>query len=83
MPRTRAFILLALLLAMPATVSTANVITDWDEKAVDIVQPGMAFPPPTNVRTVAIVDLAMFEAVNAIESHYTPYKIRLPATSKC
>src|SRR5215472_10668448 len=85
MARTRAFILLALLLAMPATVSTANVITDWDEKAVDIVQPGMAFPPPTVFRTIAILHVAMFDAVNSIERRYKPYKVQLsasPDTSK-
>src|SRR5215467_1499631 len=85
MARTRAFILLALLVAMPATVSTANVITDWDEKAVDIVQPGMAFPPPTVYRTIAVLHVAMFDAVNSIEPRYKPYKIQLsasPDTSK-
>jgi len=85
MARTRAFILLALLLSMPATVSTANVITDWDEKAVDIVQPGMAFPPPTVFRTIAILHVAMFDAVNSIERRYKPYKVELsasPDTSK-
>src|SRR6516165_5843801 len=79
MARTRAFILLALLLSMPATVSTANVVTDWDEKAVDIVQPGMAFPPPTVFRTIAILHVAMFDAVNSIERRYKPYKVELPS----
>ena len=78
----RDWMLLTVLLTAPVTAA-GNVITDWDEKAVALVQPEMAFPPPSAVRTVAIVDLAMFEAVNAIEPRYKPYKIRLPATSMC
>ena len=44
-------ILLALLLVTPTTVSTANVVTDWDAMAVGIVQTGTAPPPPLGFRT--------------------------------
>ena len=70
--------MLALLLA-PAP-ALANVITDWDEKAVGIVQPGTSFPPPTAYRTIAILHVAMFDAVNSIEQRYKPYKVQLPAS---
>jgi hypothetical protein len=76
--------LLTLSLIAPAPV-LANVITDWDEKAVNIVQPGTAFPPPTALRTVTILHVAMFDAVNSIEPRYKPYKVQLsasPDTSK-
>jgi hypothetical protein len=76
----REWVLLALLFTAPVTAATANVITDWDEKAVGIVQPGMAFPPPTAFRTIAILHIAMFDAVNSIEPRYKPYKIQLPAS---
>ena len=72
--------LVALLLTAPITAASGNVITDWDEKAVSVAQPATGPLPPTAVRTVAIADIAMFEAVNAIEPRYKPYKIRLPAT---
>jgi hypothetical protein len=62
MTGTRGFILLALLVATPATVTTANVVTDWDAKAVGIVQSGTAPPPPLGFRTMAILHTAMFEA---------------------
>ena len=74
----RGWIVLALLLA-PAP-ALANVITDWDEKAVGIVQPGTSFPPPTAYRTIAILHVAMFDAVNSIEQRYKPYKVQLPAS---
>jgi len=72
--------LLALLLTAPMAAATGNVVTDWDEKAVAILQPGTARPPETAFRTMAILHLAMFDAVNSIEPRYKPYKIRLPAT---
>jgi len=80
----RGWVVLALMLIAPVPV-VANVITDWDEKAVNFVQPGTTFPPPTAARTIAILHVAMFDAVNSIEPHYKPYKVQLsasPNTSK-
>jgi len=71
--------LLALLLSVPVATAAANVITDWDEKAVGVVQTKM--PPPAGYRVMAIVHLAMFEAVNSIEPHYKPYKAKLSASA--
>jgi hypothetical protein len=68
---------LALLLAMPFATAGANVITDWDEKAVSVVQTKMA--PPAGYRIMAIMHLAMFEAVNSVEPRYKPYKAKLSA----
>ena len=75
----RGWIVLALLLIAPLP-ALANVITDWDEKAVGIVQPGTTFPPPTAFRTITILHVAMFDAVNSIEPRYKPYKVQLPAS---
>jgi hypothetical protein len=72
--------LLALLLTAPMTAAAGNVITDWDEKTVSILQTGTVPPPPTAFRTMAILHVAMFDAVNSIEPRYKPYKIRLSAT---
>jgi hypothetical protein len=82
---TREWMLAALLLTVPMTAATGNVITDWDEKAVSVVQTGTVPPPPTAFRTMAILHVAMFDAVNSIEPRYKPYKTRLsaaPDTSK-
>src|SRR5260370_17508590 len=70
--------LLALLLSVPLTAAAANVITDWDEKAVGVVQTKM--PPPAGYRVMAVVHLAMFEAANSIEPRSKPDKAQLSAT---
>src|SRR5438477_12090937 len=76
--RKTAWGLLALLLSVPVAAAAANVITDWEEKAVGIVQTKM--PPPAGSRIMAMLHLAMFEAVNSIEPRYKLYKAKLAAT---
>jgi len=69
--------MLALCLVLgSATTASADVITDWNEKAVAFVTPRMT--PPAAQRAVAIVHVAMFDAVNAIEPRYRPYLVQLP-----
>jgi hypothetical protein len=46
MPARREWILLAVLLTAPMAMATGNVNTDWDERAVALVQPRTVFPPP-------------------------------------
>lgn len=55
-----------------------NVITDWDEKGTAVIQ-GFAPAAPRvgasgSTRIMAIMHLAMFEAVNAIDTKYEGYK---------
>ena len=75
----REWMLLAVLLTAPMATATGNVITDWDEKAIALVQPGTVFPPPTALRTTAMLHLAMFDAVNSIKHRYKPYGAQLVA----
>jgi hypothetical protein len=75
----REWMLLAVLLTAPMATATGNVITDWDEKAIALVQPGTVFPPPTALRTTAMLHLAMFDAVNSIKHRYKPYGVQLVA----
>jgi len=60
----------------------ANVITDWDDKALVAVSP-MASLGGTNPymaqRMMAMVHAAMFDTVNSIERRYQPYLVQLPA----
>jgi hypothetical protein len=74
----RAWLLLAACLLTPLSAASANVVTDWDEKAVALIQPRMV--PPVAYRTMAIVHIAMFDAVNSIEPLYRPHFAQLPAT---
>jgi len=60
----------------------ANVITDWDEKAVAATAPMVSLaggaPYPAQ-RMMGMVHAAMFDAVNSIERRYRPYLVQLPA----
>jgi hypothetical protein len=60
----------------------ANVITDWDEKAVAAAAPMISLAggaPYTAQRMMGMVHAAMFDAVNSIEPRYRPYLVQLPA----
>src|SRR5258708_40112180 len=71
MPRIIRNVLLAHALAC-STAASANVITDWDAKAVAVAAPGAA-----GLRELAMVHVAMFDAVNSIEPRYRPCLIQL------
>ena len=72
----RVLVTVAFIVSAPSAF--ADVITDWNEKAVAFVTPRMA--PPAAQRVVAMVQVAMFDAVNSIERRYRPYLAQLPAT---
>jgi hypothetical protein len=60
----------------------ANVITDWDEKAIVAVTPMASLggtSPYMAQRVMAMVHAAMFDAVNSIDRRYRPYLVQLPA----
>jgi hypothetical protein len=64
--------------------ANANVITDWDDKALVWVTPMASFggtSPYMAQRMMAMVHAAMFDAVNSIERRYQPYLVQLPADS--
>jgi hypothetical protein len=73
MPRIFRNVLLALVLTC-STASSANVIADWDVKAVGFASPGVV-----GQREVTLVHVAMFDAVNSIERRYHPYLVQLTA----
>jgi hypothetical protein len=54
--------------------ASADVITDWNEKAVAFVTKQRMLPPQAE-RVVASVHVAMFDAVNSIERRYRPYRL--------
>jgi hypothetical protein len=69
--------LASIALARPVS---ADVITDWNEKAVAYVVAHNLGPPPAE-RILAMVHVAMFDAVNSIERRYQPYLVSLPAAA--
>src|SRR5215510_16106252 len=62
-----------ILTALGGPVS-ADVITDWNEKAVAFISKQRLLPPQAE-RVIASVHLAMFDAVNSIEPRYRPYRL--------
>lgn len=73
MTNLRLLPLLAALASLSGPAS-ADVITDWNEKAVAVITK-LKMPPPQAERVVASVHVAMFDAVNSIERRYRPYRI--------
>lgn len=57
----------------------ADVITDWNDRAVAFVVARNLGPPPAE-RILAMTHLAMFDAVNSIDRTYRPYLVQLEAT---
>jgi hypothetical protein len=72
-------LLVAVALIAPAPSAFADVITDWNEKAVAFVTGKMA--PAAGQRVVTIMQVAMFDAVNSIDRRYRPYLTQLPAAA--
>jgi hypothetical protein len=56
----------------------ADVVADWNETAIAAGVKSRQ-PPFVHTRSVAIVHLALFEAINSIERRYTPYRMQIPA----
>ena len=71
--------MLAFAVMLIAAPASANVITDWDATGVTLIQGNAPAPPPRvggptgGMRIIALMHVAMFEAVNAIEPRYQPF----------
>src|SRR5688572_27284151 len=68
-----AFLAAATLMHAPATF--ADVVLDWNEIGLASSMAAKQLPPDA-ARTMAIVHIAIFDAVNAIESRYRSYAYR-------
>jgi hypothetical protein len=79
MTELRNWCIAAALLLLPAT-SMADAVLDWNELGVAAVLAARQ-SPPESARSMAMMHLAMFDAVNAIERRYAPYgtELRAPA----
>lgn len=75
----KSFILAAVpTVALPAIPAKADVIMDWNAKA-DAIGFEKQLVNSANSRAQAMLHVAVFEAVNAIDKRYTPYKLNLTA----
>ena len=76
---TGAILTASLFVALSGLVR-GDVISDWNERAVNAGNTARVGNFPT-ARNIAMVHLAMFEALNSIEPRYAPYRARLSADS--
>jgi hypothetical protein len=77
--KLRAFLIVTACVGTFFPVATrADIIMDWNAKSDDIAAQKQV-PPFNHARGTAILQVAMFEAVNAIERRYAPYKLSLMA----
>ena len=67
----------AVVLAVPAVAQAANEVTKWNGIAVATVngQPGITSAPPAGSIFVAMVQGAVYGAVNAVDRHGRPYLV--------
>jgi len=72
--------LVAIALFGAAPPAYADAIIDWNDKSVAYLV-GRNVPPPPAERIVAMVHVAMFDAVNSIERKYRPYLVELPVAA--
>jgi hypothetical protein len=78
-PLNRSLSVLACAAAMlSAPPAWADAVTDWNETAVNAVY-AAAMSPDRQSRSLAMMHIAAFEAVNSIAPRYSPYRARLPA----
>jgi hypothetical protein len=69
---------MVILIAASALPARADVIMDWNAKADAIAAEKQILPAPHS-RALSIMHVAIFEAVNAIDRRYAPYRISLSA----
>jgi hypothetical protein len=60
------------------TAAHADVVMDWNARA-EVLAADKRLPPPVQARALALMHVSMFEAINAIERRYKPYRLELVA----
>ncbi len=65
---------LALGLSLAALVARADLVTDWNARALDAIRANRT-PPPLAARNLAILHVAIFDACNGIGQNCEPYYV--------
>jgi membrane-associated phospholipid phosphatase len=73
--KAKNFVLVFVLLAAPLPVK-ADMITDWNETALEAVRETKTATPMVP-RALAIMHAAIYDSVNSIYKSYTPYKFQV------
>ena len=67
------FIALAVVTLVPPRVARADAVTDWNLIASNAIVVTAGQPPPVSVLHFAMVQGAVYDAVNAIDRGHEPY----------
>jgi len=73
--KTIATIRLALGLSVLALAARADLVTDWNARALDAIRANRT-PPPLAARNLAILHVAIFDACNGIGQNCEPYYVK-------
>ena len=68
---------IATVLALSATTAHADVITDWNQNAIEVLKAANIAGNPWS-RAMAMVHVAMSDAVNSVQPRYTRYAAAAP-----
>jgi hypothetical protein len=60
----------------PVLAQGAKLVLEWNQVLFRVIPPG----PPTVQRPASMMNIAIFDAMNAIERAYTPYRFRVRAS---
>ncbi len=70
-------IAIAICMSLYATTAHADVITDWNQNALEVLKAANFGNPPV-ARAMAMVHVAMCDAVNSVQPRYTRYASAAP-----
>jgi hypothetical protein len=60
----------------PASAQSPNVVIQWNQ----VAQNQFGIAPSNSQRNLAMLHIAMFDAINSIEEVYTPYRVHVQAS---
>src|SRR5687767_15737325 len=60
----------------PAVAQTPNVVIQWNQILQTLFSPA----PGVQLRSLPMLHIAMFDAINSIENIYTPYRVQIKGT---
>jgi hypothetical protein len=70
---------MTLVALVPSKVARANAVTDWNLIASNAIVGIAAQPPPVSELSFAMVQGAVYDAVNAIDGGHQPYLVQPPS----
>src|SRR5437773_8164581 len=80
MKASKLFSCSALTAFLIGTVANADVVTEWNNAALDAIRAGHT-PPPIASRSLAILHVSIYDAVNGIDRTHEPYLVQSSAPS--